>query len=295
MPGELIPAQLSFTPQLLIDPMAVLGAWAIDGDGARTNGGGLVGATPTLTVQGNSRAQCDDGGVFKTLAGVGYNATYQMFPDAPANNDAVYFGAASQFCELAFDIDIAQASIGNTFTWEYWNGATWGALTIVRDGTSAASQTGSRSFEQDGAIAFVPPANWAQNTVEGVTVFWVRCRVTTFGNIGVALGRLNTTNHEVVTPNGGYVVPHTGRIDSIRLVDNAGTLHTTADVKFILMNFTSGEHSGELTFSMDLRAQRFTGLTLDVTQGDVLGVLVTQEDTGAEPAGVVLELGVTLN
>lgn len=278
-------------------PMAVLGTWAVDGDGARTNGGGLVGVTPTLMSLAGSQTKRADGGTIVDLneADAGYTALYQLYPDAPANNDALYFGYSTKFPELAFNIGTAMASTGAWAMWEYWNGATWAALS-VRDRTGADT-TGARPFEQDGTIQFVPPTNWAQSDVDGVTAFWVRCRVNTVANIGVVDGTLDTVYPERVIPDGGsgYVSRQTGTITTLRLVDNASTLHTTADVKFILMNYTTGAHSGELIFEMDKRSQRWTGLSLAVTAGDVLGVLVTQEDGTNEPSGVMLELGQTVS
>jgi hypothetical protein len=128
-----------------------------------------------------------------------------------------------------------------------------------------------------------------------VSLYWIRCRVSTVGNIGAALGVTNAKNHEIVTPNGGFVVRRGGTLTTLRLVDNAATLPTTAAVKVVLWNFTQGTGLAELTFSQDLRAQRWTGLSLALVAGDVLGVIVTQEDTAAEPSGVMLELGVTLS
>lgn len=277
------------------DVMAVLGAWAVDGDGARTNGAGLVGATPTLTEAAAAFAKVENDGVFKNLAatGSGYTAAYHLFPTVPvAGEDYAYFGNPVAFCELAFDIaQAATYDAAGVLEWEYWDGSAWQPLTLAIDNTHASTKDGSLSFTRDGAVAFVPPADWQQATVDDQQAFWVR--------VGIAAGKaanltqLPTTNskeHEIVTPDGGYVVRQNGTIPSLRLVDNAGTLHTTADVKFILMNFTTGEHSGELTFAQDKRAQVYTGLPLSVNEGDVLGVLVTQEDGAAEPSGVLLEL-----
>lgn len=281
-------------------PMAVLGPWAIDGDGARTNGAGLVGATLTLTEAAG--AQCKvasvGGTVFANLGGgpnAGFTSNWQLFQDVPAADDAIYFGASVPFPELALDMGgTVQASTGACFTWEYWDGAAWSALTVAYDGTGATT-TGTRSFERDGAISFVPPADWAQRAVDGVTLNWIRCRVSTVANIGVALGVTNGKSHELVTPAGGWVCRQTGTITTVRLSDGAATLHTTADVKFILVNYTTGAHSGQLTFAQDVRCQRWTGLSLAVASGDVLGVVVTQEDGAAEPSGVVLELGFTVS
>jgi len=281
--------------------MAVLGAWAIDGDGANTNGAGLVGAVPTLTEAAVSQAKVENGGVFGDLSAVnaGYGATYQLFPDAPvAETDYCYFGRVVQFCEIAFDMSatVATFDAAGVLAWEYWTGAAWATLTVSYNGTSTTTKTdGSLAFGQDGALSFVPPADWAQTAVDGVTIFWVRC--------GIAAGKAanltavpitNAKQHEVVSPEDGFYCPLAGTITAIRLSDNAAVLHTTADVEFIVMNHTSGDHSGVLTFAMDRRTQRFSGLTLAVAAGDRLGVLVVTEDTAAEPTGCVLELEVTL-
>ena len=283
-------------------PMAVYGAWAIDGDGAETNGAGLVGATPTLTEQAAALAKIEDGGVFANLSDsageAGYTGAYQLFPDAPvAETDFAYFGGAIPFPELAFNVSATNATFdaAGVLAWTYWDGAAWSPLTLAHDGSSASTADGTLAFGRDGAIAFIPPSDWASSSVDGQAAFWIRC--------GIAAGKaanltqvplLDAKEHELVTPNGGFVARQTGTIESIRLVDGATTLHTTADVKFILVNFTTGAHSGELTFTQDLRCQVFTGLSLTVAAGDVLGVVVTQEDTGAEPSGVLLELGVAI-
>lgn len=276
-----------------VDPMAVFGTWAVDGDGARTNGAGLVGATPVLTAVAAGQAKCDNGGVIGNLSAgplAGYTSNYQLFPDAPADDDAFYVGQSVPFCEVAFNVGVAQSSTGGCFTWEYWNGA-WSTLTLAWDGTSAAATDGSRSFERDGAISFVPPADWAQTGVNGVTVYWIRCRVSTVANIGVALGTMDATTPEVVTPGDGFLARLAGTIETIRLSDAAATLHTTADVKFILMNYTTGAHSGVLTFAQDQRTDYWSGLSLATANGDELGVVVTQEDGANEPTNVMLELG----
>ena len=60
------------------------------------------------------------------------------------------------------------------------------------------------------------------------------------------------------------------------------------------MNFTTGAHSGELTFAQEKRQDRWTGLTLAVTRGDILGVLCTQEDGTNEVINAVVQLTIML-
>lgn len=277
-----------------VDPMGVFGTWGKDVDGAETNGGGLVGVTAALTQVGAGQAKCDNGGVIGNLSAgplAGDTSNYQLFPDVPIDNDAFYVGRVVPFCELAFDIGTAQVSTGACITPEYWNGAAWATLTNLVDATSAAAVDGTRPFEQDGAMTFFPPADWAQCSIDAITVYWVRFRVSTQANMGVALGTMNAKQPEVVTPGDGYLARLTGTIETIRLNDGGATLHTTADVKFFLMDYTTGVTSGLLTFAQDQRTDYWTGLAMAVADGDELGVVCVQEDGTNEPANVLLELG----
>ena len=105
---------------------------------------------------------------------------------------------------------------------------------------------------------------------------------------------MNSAEPDVIFLGDGFLCPHAGTITGIRAVDTASTLHTGTDVKFILMDFTTGAHSGELTWAQDQRQDAWASLTLAVNSGDELGVLVTQEDSGNnDPTDVMLELGVT--
>jgi hypothetical protein len=271
------------------------GTWAVDGDGARTNGGGIVGDV-TLTEQAAALCQVYDHGTttYATLAGssalTGWTNNYQLTADAANEevNDAVYFGGAVPFCEMALDIGTAGVYGGDVFTWEYWDGNSWEALT-VKDRTDTTAGDGKRSFQQDGAISFVPPADWASTTVNSQAAYWIRCRVTAAQVTTTPL--TNSVEHEIVTPADGATAPVACVIDGVRLVDQAGTLHTAADVKFVLYNFTQGLSSGELAFAQDKRQDSWTiSSGLVCAQGDVLGVLVTQEDGTNEVTNGVLEL-----
>lgn len=78
--------------------------------------------------------------------------------------DFLYCGKTEKFKQVYFDVDTAGAYAGLTF--EYWNGSAWTALVSVTDGTSDLSQ--------DGALVHVPQTDWVQNTVNGITAYWIR-------------------------------------------------------------------------------------------------------------------------
>lgn len=279
-----------------VHALAVLGAWAVDGDGVNTNGAGMVGNDPVSTEAAAAFALVYDESAteYQQLvtsdSGAGYTAAYQLLPDVSALDDAVYFGDPLPFCELGFDVDTVASWVAGVVVWEYWDGSAWSTLTIAWDGTGTTGD-GTDPFVQDGAISFVPPTDWVASAEGDATsgiqlAYWIRMRVTT----GLTTEpTLNATEHDVITPEDGWTAPCDGTITGIRLVDGAGTLHTTADVKFILMNYTTGAHSGELTFAQDKRTDSWT-VSLAIADGDKLGVVCTQEDGAAEPSGVMLEL-----
>jgi hypothetical protein len=107
---------------------------------------------------------------------------YALLPNVPQANDAVYFGIdttttnSGPFSSLVFDLSVAGA--GYTAIWEYWNGA-WVALT-PRDNTFDARPLdilGVRS------IHWIPQSDWVTTTVNAVTGYWVRLRVTVNGTV----------------------------------------------------------------------------------------------------------------
>ena len=276
----------------LVFPLAAYGTWAIDGDGAETNGGGIVGDI-TLTEAASTFAKVDDGTSFEDLStsssGGGITANYQLVPDTPVNDDACYFGHTVPFCELALDIATAGAYSGTMFTWEYWDGDSWETLTLVQDQTKLAND----SFEQDGAISFIPPTDWDSTTVDSQAAYWIRARVSDATKFTTA-AITNSKEHEIVTPGDGWIAPCDGQVETIRAIDAASTLHTANDIKFLLVNFTTGGHSGELTWAQDQRQDFWTlGTALSFSDGDELGILVTQEDETNEASNVMLELEIT--
>ncbi|GAJ02463.1 unnamed protein product, partial [marine sediment metagenome] len=146
---------------------------------AETNGGGLIcgGEVGDVTLVEAAAALCkvcDYGTGVPTYANLalsstltGWTANYQLTADAANEeiNDYVAFGHATlPFCEIALDIATAAVLGGDAFAWEYSKGGgSWGALTVV-DATDITAQDGKRSFQQDGAIHFVPPSDWAKET-----------------------------------------------------------------------------------------------------------------------------------
>jgi len=123
----------------------------------------------------------DDGGVF-TNYDVAANdltaADFFLVPATPAVNDAFYVGYATTFNEIDFLFSTQGAGTW-TNTWEYWNGAAWVTVNTPSDGTTsfkAATTVHAR-------VTHVPQADWATTTVNGVSAYWLRSRVSSYTSI----------------------------------------------------------------------------------------------------------------
>lgn len=93
------------------------------------------------------------------------------FPATEAVNDAFFLGARAIFSGL--NITISTAGIGGTLTWEYYNGASWTALTAVTDATSGFTAAAGAY-----TVKWSVPSSWAAVAVNGSTLFYVRARCT---------------------------------------------------------------------------------------------------------------------
>ena len=137
-----------------------------------------------LADQAVDGAVADDGGT-ETIEVVEANEAttddMQLKPAVPVANDAYYFGYRFPFSGLTVKYSTA-ATTGVTI-WEYWNGSAWVALSGVTDGT-AYWITAAGTHD----ITWTMPRDWAAGGSGNVgttppTLFWVRCRVTTAGDV----------------------------------------------------------------------------------------------------------------
>ena len=276
--------------------MAVFGGWAVDGDGAQTNGGGLVGAEPLLTTQTATFAKVEDDTVFQDLATSGaaaaYTANFQLYPDTPvALEDHAYFGAAVPFAEVAFDAATPAVYDSTDVTVPtYWDGSAWVALTLVLDNTEATAQDGSEILERDGAMLFLPPTDWVAVAVDGQVAYWIRFGIAAAKAANMTTVPILADEHKIVTADDAWTYPADSQIVGIRASSGAGTLGSANDTLFIVMNTTKGTRTAELTWTQTTRSAVFSDLNLLGDAGDAIAVYVTQEDGSDEHDTVLFEL-----
>ena len=84
--------------------------------------------------------------------------------------DAILVGRDGKFGKFRLNVGTAGVHSGVTLQWQYWNGA-WVALTVT-DPTNFFKVAGTNN------ITFTPPADWVENSVNGISKYWIRCIVT---------------------------------------------------------------------------------------------------------------------
>ena len=160
----------------------VLGYWMRARVSAYTNKTTQPLATQAWVVATRTRSSyvlLDDGGVYTDLtdeAGEDTANDVTLLPATPAVNDALLIGDAEYpFNSVAVVISTQGAGTW-TCTLEYLAAdGTWKALSGVTDGTTGfTAATGTRT------ITFSVPTDWGLQTVEGITAYWIRSRVSAY-------------------------------------------------------------------------------------------------------------------
>jgi len=254
----------------------------------------------TFTEQAAALAKCLDGSSYANLAvtaaEAGYTANYQLFPDTPVAGDAVLFGGAVPFGQVGIDMSatVCVYDAAGVVGWDYWNGSAWADLdaSIINDGSGSSGVTGDYFGEQDGVLTFVPPQDWAASTIDSQSAYWIRGSIETGKAANITtVGLTNSTEHDLNVTTTGYVATHNGLISSVGISDMAATVHTTKDIKFYLINETTGKSSGVVAFGQDVRDEVLDlPYPVPVSISNKLSIVVTQEDGTNEAGRVTLQL-----
>lgn len=133
----------------------------------------------------NFRAVADDGGSMTTETTEALDTTEDdmtLLPASPAVDDAYYFGqVGNKFGKI--HLLLGQAGVGTwEIVWEYWNGAAWKNLDEkheLRDGTDGFTE----DSDEWHTIEFNRPGNWVTTSINSITAYWVRARVSSFTSL----------------------------------------------------------------------------------------------------------------
>lgn len=133
-----------------------------------------------------------------------------LLPAVPAVGDMIYFGISTTdafrsgpFCSLAFDL-ANQVAVNQTIVWEYMQaGPAWAALTVT-DNTSSNPPTLANVLGKQGVncVHWAQPTDWVTATIDGVTGYWVRARITV---LPFAMDPPEQQNRNIYSLNRGYI------------------------------------------------------------------------------------------
>lgn len=159
-----------------------------------------------------------------TDAGDTGDADYTVFPASEAAGDYAAFCSAGKFGRIVFDYANGTAGIGGTVTWKYLaDDGTWKALAGVVDATA-----GFTTAAADGlAVTWddPDPADWTEQTLNGVTGYWVAAEVATVYATNPVLDQVFVGGFDGHADRGrvapGLVHPHPVREGSRYVVKHA--------------------------------------------------------------------------
>lgn len=106
-------------------------------------------------------------------------SSFAAFPGTSAEN-ALYVGGDNPFFNLSVDTATAIALGAGAIAWEYWNGSAWTSFLVMAStdsGIQYAQDTFGRVAIEE--IRFGEMTGWATTSLNSVTKYWVRARVTT--------------------------------------------------------------------------------------------------------------------
>lgn len=178
-------------------------------------------------------------------------------------DEALYGHSTKKFTGIK--ITLSTAGTDGAVVWEYWNGTAWTNLATAHN--LVDSTTGYTAGTSTYFVTWNVPTDWALKTIDTVSAYWVRSRVSTEYTINPAATRayLLTVNDGV-----GLYVPSNGTITRVSF--NALTVSGAADSVFQLINLSQGLFR-TVSFTQAVAAQKgatVSGSGLPVGRGDSL-------------------------
>lgn len=164
---------------------------------------------------------------------------YYTVAATPALNDAVYFGSTQgPFRQVVINIGVAGV-FNAAMTWEIWTGAAWVSTVNYISTDTLALQSGSAPVGTH-LIVVESPVGWATTTINGVSAYWIRVRITSFTSWTTSPTQ---TGQVVYNPRDAYIsVANTqidGDVDAIGLLKYFHQVNRSDGLAFIAFGIKS--------------------------------------------------------
>lgn len=222
-----------------------------------------------MKVSNITHVKQDDGGVITDLFPAA-SFPINLLPTTPAVNDALYVGTDTSvfdtgpFNNVIFDLNKVGGSI--TIVIEYYNGG-WTTLATT-DNTNGLKTYGISS------VYFIPPTDWATTTVDSITGYWIRFRVTALGATPSVVTQDNRDVYSSVFP---YI--------QFASTQTKGDIPSIARIKLENKSDNSGRDSSLEAYSNRI----IMGLSNDNTSGNFVAHLNVSDEQN--PPGINISLG----
>lgn len=206
------------------------------------------------------------------------SSSFSYFPASPALNDIVYFGSTQgPFRQVVVNIG-SSGTYNAAMTWEIWTGAAWVSTAnyISTDSVLASPSVTTGSH----VIVVDSPVGWTTTTINGVSAYWIRIRITSFTSW---TSSPTQTGQVVYNPRDAYIsVASTqikGDVDALALLRYFKEVRTSGALYFLAMGVKS---RGLTTFTSRLNLGAGNPAAWTITNGaDTTTVADTQSPGGS--------------
>jgi hypothetical protein len=145
-----------------------------------------------------------DNGEWTTLSSV--YLPFNVFGGLSVNNTAYIGSNVIQFSGLYYQVD-SSSTESNKIVWEFWNGVSWQAVPIMTMNAATPFDTFGSSFFSNSqcerlVLGLMP--NWATTTLNGITDYWIRLRITQTLSANIQIEQLVRYYDQFEVYSGGY-------------------------------------------------------------------------------------------
>lgn len=280
------PGSVNTTALSVVEAFNSINLGTVDSSGNReatTNGVYLANKSNVANVSHVYRFDSSAGTFSSNL--ISAALPYNLYPSPAGNGDILYVGCSTAitdsgpFSNLIFDITQAAAGT-HTIIWEYWSGAAWSTLT-VRDNTDSGGEFRVLGVN---AVSWIQPDNWASTSINGVTAYWVRARISAFTSMGTIPQQGNrdiySTPWAYVEIQSDIIVGDIPAIVQIKLAnqsDSDGLLSSGPDLYLnrAIVGLRSYDRGANFKSFINLsNTQNPSGITVTASAGAVIGTVV---------------------
>lgn len=216
-----------------------------------------------------------------TVAASSDDASTFGFPGVLAGN-TLYFGGDEPFTALETLVDTVVTLGSGVLAWEYWNGSAWVAVSVMAaDSLAPYGQYADAVFGRAAAtetVRFGSFSGWATKSLNSVTKYWVRARITSVITTSPAIDQV-------------LLHPDHSEVNADGMIERFGVARTHGELSW----FRAGEDLVYGATPTDENLTLSTNIVLDTSRNEFAnGAIDSRGGPLTIPAGLDTSLPVVL-